>query len=228
MKKVFAIVLAVCMVMSLAACDGGYERIVDNNSSNTTPVNNSANTTPADTTPSVSLDGPDWGKSNRTTYSNEYFNIQLTIPGSSWSFYSVDTENGMQALDQAKTTVAEVVAAKKNAYLCQCANPRTGDNISLAAVGGAKALASMTDNSMLTALAGTYQSQYDVRKSAVTQIDFMGETKYALIMEINNNGTDMGLEQILIRPEGDYYMIVTVVTVKEKLSDINSWFSRLE
>ena len=43
MKKVLALVLALCMVIGLAACGGGGNTAPANN----TPANNSSNTTPA-------------------------------------------------------------------------------------------------------------------------------------------------------------------------------------
>ena len=82
MKKIFALILALCMVFSLAACGGGSTPA--NNAANTTPANNSANT-PTNNT--ANTEEAYRGKVTGNTYVNEPLDLKLTLP-SGWTIFN--------------------------------------------------------------------------------------------------------------------------------------------
>ena len=239
MKKAFALILALCMVLSLAACGGGKTTPSNNSAA---PANNSANTTPANSgsnTPSVNPaaddKGPDWGKKDGSVYTNEYYNLKVTLP-SDWQFQSDEqvASNMGTSADIFKTkTIKELAEGGTGSIYMMQATAANGTNIivstsyhsSFDLFKEADILALLKDSqaeNLKNAESGFKTVEYKT-------VNFVGQDKQVVHIVRTASGIDLHQYMVINAKGTDYIGIVTITQVgAEEDASIWNLFSTLK
>ena len=242
MKKAFAIILALCMVLSLAACGGG--KTTPANNSNAAPSNNSANTVPANSgsnTPanSGSNTPADWlikptgsltrGTVTKDGYTNEYFNLSFKVPAG-WA--AVSDERLIEQFGYSADALGDgfqkaVDSGTVNTYLC--INSKTSENIIIACTKN-RGISAMTEIDIARALSDAFGKRGDeVVKNEIATVNFMGKKMKVVDYSFKNGSKVTHINQIWLVAETDYAMIVNFTTVGEELpTDLFAAFSKLK
>ena len=235
MKKAFAIILALCMVLSLAACGGGKTTPANNNAA---PANNSGNTTPANSgsnTPAADDKGPDWGKKDGSVYTNEYYNLKVTLP-SDWQFQSdeqVASDMGTSA-DIFKTkTIKELAEGGTGSIYMMQATAANGTYI-IVSTSYHSSYDSFKEADILAVLK---DSQAENLKNAESgfktveykTVDFAGQDKQVVHIARTSSGIDLHQYMVIMAKGTDYIGIVTIAQVGgEEDASIWNMFSTLK
>ena len=239
MKKAFAIILALCMVLSLAACGGGKTTPANNSAA---PANNSANTTPANSgsnTPSVNPaaddKGPDWGKKDGSVYTNEYYNLKVTLP-SDWQFQNDEQVAGIMGADAdvfTKKTIKEVAKGGTGTiYMMQAVAPG-GANV-IIATSYHSSYDSFKETDILAILKDSQAENLKNAESGFKTVEyktvnFAGQDKQVVHIARSASGIDMHQYMVIIAKGTDYIGIVTITQVgAEEDASIWNMFSTLK
>ena len=193
MKKAIALILALCMVLSLAACGG------------------SSNNAPA-----AKLDR---GVISGDTYTNKYFGFSLKLP-SGWSFY--DDENtaamsGLKADDLKGDDLSALVDKNQHVMVCY-ANNNSGNSINIPLNGNMKSTSKYSVEELFNmSLEGTKkqlaESGMDIVSSEILKTKIMGEDQTVLRMDISYMGHTINEFQFWLRDGSDYAAVVTVAGI---------------
>ena len=235
MKKGFAIILALCMVLSLAACGGG-KTTPSNNS--TAPANNSANTVPANSgsnTPAADDKGPDWGKKDGSVYTNEYYNLKVTLP-SDWQFQNDEqvASNMGTSADIFKTkTIKELAEGGTGSIYMMQATAANGTNI-IVSTSYHSSFDSFKEADILAVLKDSQAENLKKAESGFKTVEyktvnFAGQDKQVVHIVRTASGIDLHQYMVIMANGSDYVGIVTITQVgSEEDASIWNMFSTLK
>ena len=213
MKKIFAIVLAVCMVMSLAACGGGGSTPA-NNAANTTPANNSVNTTPANNSANTE---PNYrGTVSGNVYINEPMDLKISL-SSEWNI--LNEEQIAQQQGYAKelfgSDIADAVSKTSGLMIFSALEGAGLNNMNIVLQKSNPLHAAYSDEKIFSLMQTTLEDQMKgagmkLEKYEILKATFCGEEKSILHTVLSYGGTAFSQYQIWVRPQGDYYTIITI------------------
>ncbi len=235
MKKAFAIILALCMVLSLAACGGGKTTPANNSAA---PANNSANTTPANSgsnTPAADDKGPDWGKKDGSVYTNEYYNLKVTLP-SDWQFQSDEqvASNMGTSADIFKTkTIKELAEGGTGSIYMMQATAANGTNI-IVSTSYHSSFDSFKEADIMAVLKDSQAENLKNAESGFKTVEyktvnFAGQDKQVVHIVRTASGIDLHQYMVINAKGTDYIGIVTITQVgAEEDASIWNMFSTLK
>ena len=233
MRKLTALVLALCMILCLAACGGGGST-PSNNGGNTVPANNSANST-ENTTPTNNAANNTAvvrGAVSGKTYVNKSLDVSLKVPDT-WTFADDDyiaqiTGISSKLLDN--TNIGKALDDGGQVMDMYAANGSGIGNMNLVLQKKPAAAALYTDEQMFKSMETTLKDQFSAAGFTISDYEvikakFRGEEKAVLHTILSSGSTSMDQYQVWLRPDGDYMGILTVSGIGMKdPSAVFSWF----
>ena len=193
MKKSIALILALCMVLSLAACGG------------------SSNNAPA-----AKLNR---GTINGDTYTNQYFDLSFKLP-SGWTFYGDEDTAAMSGLkpeDINADDLTTLVDEKKQVMVCY-AYSGTGTSVNILITSDMKAIVKYSDEEMFKMVMEDMKAQFaeqgiELVHTEIQKAKLFGEEKAVLKMDINYMGLTINEYQFWVRPSSGYGACITLAGV---------------
>lgn len=235
MKKLFVLILALCLVLALTACGGSAETPATDAPKTEAPETEAPKTeapkteapaTEAPATEAPATDAPATeapaeqktlahGTVEGNVYTNESLNLKFTAPDG-YTFYGDEelaTVNNMLGEYFDSVNMGDLL--KKNGYVIDMYVADAGsNNVNLTVQPYDKSLDAYDDEELFTLLEPTYKAQFSaagmtINSFEVVKTNAFGKDTYAAAMELTANGTTLTEYQILLRGNSEYYGILT-------------------
>jgi hypothetical protein len=205
MKKILAIVLALCMIFSFAACGSKADPAPNGGSGNEEPALDESKLS---------------GETKESVYENEYLNLKVTLPAG-WSFYDKDqiaAVNNMTVEAYEGTSVAESVS-KAGQYMTMMMASPAGCSFNLLIQTKDKQYNLFTDEQLFTNSESEMKKQFEssgisMQKYEVLTLTIGGENRTVLHM-ILDFGVLMDEYQLWYRTKNGNYMGVLTLAVPD-------------
>ena len=201
----------------------------------TTRLRQTTPETPLQQTPAADDKGPDWGKKDGSVYTNEYYNLKVTLP-SDWQFQSdeqVASDMGTSA-DIFKTkTIKELAEGGTGSIYMMQATAANGTYI-IVSTSYHSSYDSFKEADILAVLK---DSQAENLKNAESgfktveykTVDFAGQDKQVVHIARTSSGIDLHQYMVIMAKGTDYIGIVTIAQVGgEEDASIWNMFSTLK
>lgn len=239
MKRFLTLILALCLVLSLAACGGDStsttaakteapatteaattEAPVTTTEAPVTTTEAPVTTTEAPATTEASESALHHGKVEKGVYTNESLNIRLEAP-KGWIFYSdeqIAAQNNLTVEFLEGTDLAETIQKNGQMMDMMVQSTTDGSNANLMIQPAQAALNLYSDEQLYTLLEETYRAQMgaagmEISSYEVEKFQALGEERDVLKIGIKMNDVELTEYQIWLRESTEYYGILTFTSL---------------
>lgn len=241
MKKLIVLILALCLVLSLAACGSNGDTSDTDAPKTEAPATEAPKTeAPATDAPATEAPATDAPATEATTteapaqqqnlahgivdgnvYTNESLNLKVTAP-EGYRFYN-DEElaavNNQMGDYFASNDLGKLL--EKSGYVIDMfMADETGDSINLTVQPYDKTLDAYDDETLFTMMENTYKSQFavagmELKSFEVVKTNAFGEDTYSASMKLAANGSEFTEYQLFLRNGSEYYGILTLTAMDD-------------
>ena len=249
MKKLCMITLALCLLLSLAACstEGKASDAKDTTAAAQTTVQTPSDTdapetdapdtdapvpvttaAPAPDTTAAPQTGLNHGVIEGNAYLNETLNLRIACP-EGFSFYTEEqlaAQNSLTADLLEQTDISDLV--KQNGQLIDmCMSSDSGSSANLVISPNNASLKSVTDEQLISMMKDMLVEQYEkvgmhVVGSEVKTMQLFGSDKPVLVLDIEVNDTPIRMYQFFDRETSDDYYATNTITLFDEELDAQS------
>lgn len=210
MKKIATLILALCLILSLAACDGTTDPNVTATPTETAAQNNVPGTTEA------VQDSEIRGTLENDAYDNSYLKLRIARP-EGWTFYTeeqIAQANNYTAELFEETDVADLIA-KSGQMMDMMMSDISGNSMNLIIQPNQAALASVSDEQMFQLSEQMMKAQFESAGMTVSTfepktVQVGGQERTALHLVMTANGVEVDEYQLWFRDQEQYMGILTL------------------
>lgn len=229
MKKTLALILALTLCLSLAACvrspavptaEAPASTAVPPKTDTEAPATEAPVTVAPTGAQEASLTH---GTVDGNTYSNETLNIRFTVP-EGWSFFTeeqIAAQNNL-TVEMFEGTYAGEAVRQAGQLIDMVASKGDGSSANLV-IQEAQALMTLyTDRQLFEIMQDTIKSQFEnsgveLQTYEVLDLPAMGEDHAALHVVVNMSGFEVSQYQIWLRENPDYFGILSITSMDPEL-----------
>lgn len=240
MKRILTLLLALCLLLSLAACgvkpiDNATTEAPKTETPKTEAPATEAPKTEAPATEAPATEAPATeapatetpateahiaegvrGVVSEDAYENEMLDLRIALP-EGWVFYTdeqIAQVNNITAETLAGTDVAELIG-KNGQFMDMMMAGSTGSNINLMLQPKQAVLDAYSDEQIFTLSEATFKAQFEaagmeVKSFEPVEMQVGGETRTVLHIGMRTNGMELDEYQIWLRNEADYMGVLTL------------------
>lgn len=244
MKKIIALLLALVLVLSLAACGGTSQppkgTITSNDTQADTPdTKESADSQEAETQPQEENNDFSLGAMQGGTYENAYVGYGCKLDGN-WTYKTAEELQDVSGLTQEMFEGTDLDISAYNQILdmmAECTDPLASINVQYTSLSTQERLAHAMagEEGIIDAtlqqkdlLISTYaQAGIEVTSMEKVQVTFCGETRWAIKTVASIQGMGYYIVQLFDTNIGPYYVTLTLGTFVEDNTDtlLNLFYS---